>query len=104
MAKTPTTTETTAAPTETTAAPEGAGLDAAAATTDPAPEAPVTLPGEGGEGGDTEGGEAVPPVGETSAYEQAEAFQPDPWDQLPEDPEVRRLYLAIHGDVNFFVR
>ena len=83
------TTPTTA--TETTAAPEGAGLDPAA-NTEPSTE-PTEPPTE-----------PEPPVAELSAYEQAEAFKPDPWDQLPEDPEVRRFYLAIHGDVNFFVR
>lgn len=40
----------------------------------------------------------------SSAYEQAVAFKPDPWDQLPSDPEVCRLYLAIHGEVAFFIR
>lgn len=86
MAKTPTNATTT----EATVAPEGAGLDAA-----PAAEEPETPP---------EGGEPEPPIGETSAYEQTVAFQPDPWDQLPEDPEVRDFYLAINGHLPSFLR
>lgn len=39
----------------------------------------------------------------SSPYDEAVAFKPDPWDQLPEDPEVRRLYLAIHGEIAAFV-
>lgn len=86
MAKstTPVTTE------EAKAAPEGAGLDAA-----PAAEEPETLPG---------GGEVEPPVEPSSAYEQAAAFQPDPWDQMPEDPEVMQIYLAINGHLPSFLR
>lgn len=70
-----------------------------------ADEGETTLP----EGGD---GEVEPPVEPpvepgplpVSAYEQAVAFQPDPWDQLPEDPEVRELYLAINGHLPSFFR
>jgi hypothetical protein len=92
---------TPATATETAAAPEGAGLDPAANTE---PVAPETLPGDTGNTEPEAPTEPAPPIAKLSAYEQAEAFIPDPWDQLPEDPEVRRLYLAIHGDVNFFVR
>lgn len=79
MAKTPTTAEATAAP-------EGAGLDTAP-TTEPPVEPPVE-----------------PEVPPSSAYDQAVAFQPDPWDQLPEDPEVRDMYLAINGHLPSFLR
>jgi len=40
----------------------------------------------------------------STAYEQAVAFQPDPWDQLPADQEVRDLYLALNGHINFFIK
>jgi hypothetical protein len=56
----------------------------------------------------TEGGDAPvepeTPEIELSAYDKAVAFKPDPWDQLPEDPEVRAIYLGINGHINFFKR
>ena len=110
MAKTPTpapAADTTTAPAaETTVAPEGAGLDAAPATepTDPPEGGEPATPPEDGATTPPEDGEAVPPVAELSAYDQAVAFQPDPWDQLPEDPEVRDIYLAINGHLLSFLR
>ncbi len=85
------------AKTPTTAPPEDqqAGLAAAPPADAAATTEPETPP---------EGGEAVPPVGETSAYDQAVAFQPDPWDQLPEDPEVREFYITINGHLPSFLR
>jgi hypothetical protein len=86
MAKTP----TTAGPTD--AAQEGLPSG------DPAvkPAADETTP--------PEGGEPEVPETELSAYDQAVAFEPDPWDQLPADPEVRALYLALNGHINFFIK
>jgi hypothetical protein len=40
----------------------------------------------------------------STAYERAVTFTPDPWDQLPEDQEVRDLYLALNGQVTFFIK
>jgi hypothetical protein len=45
----------------------------------------------------------VDPVPDTP-YEQAVAFKPDPWDQLPEDQAVRDIYLALNGQVTFFIK
>jgi hypothetical protein len=42
--------------------------------------------------------------GQETAYEQALAFKPDPWDQLPDDLEVRSIYLALNGHINFFIK
>jgi hypothetical protein len=39
-----------------------------------------------------------------SAYEQAVAFEPETWDQLPEDAEVRKVYVALNGHINFFIK
>jgi hypothetical protein len=44
------------------------------------------------------------PEMELSTYEQALAFKPDPWDQLPDDLEVRSIYLALNGHINFFIK
>lgn len=81
------------AKTPTTAPPEDqqAGLAAAPPATTEGTDPPVDPP--------------VDPEPEPDTpYEQAVAFKPDPWDQLPEDQEVRDLYLALNGHINFFIK
>jgi hypothetical protein len=89
MAKTPTTAPPEDQQAGLAAAPSAADAAATTEGTDPPVEPPV---------------EPEPEPEPSTAYEQAVAFQPDPWDQLPEDQEVRDLYLALNGHINFFIK
>ena len=67
------------------------------------PEAPTT------EGTTTEGTTQEPPpdaepVPALTPYQLAEAFTPTKWDDLPEDPEVRRLYVAMNGHLRAYAK
>lgn len=41
---------------------------------------------------------------EMTAYEKAVAFEPAKWDDLPEDHEVRRIYVALNGHIRAYAK
>ena len=97
--------KTTKAKTEEPTSTEGqSGLPPEAPTTEGTTTEGTTTEGTTTEGTTQEPPPDAEPVPALTPYQLAEAFTPTKWDDLPEDPEVRRLYVAMNGHLRAYAK